>query len=400
MDFAIPEETRALVEAVDAFVRAEVESREAALLARGFRAAEEELEALREGVRARGWWAPPLPRELGGLGLGLLDYALVSEPLGRSLFGHYVFGCQAPDAGNLEILRLHGTEEQKALWLGPLARGEARSCFALTEPDQPGSDPTQIACAAVREGGAYVLDGRKWFASGADGARFAIVMAVTDPAAAPHARASLFVVPTDTPGFRLVRNLPVMGQAGEGWLSHGELELRGCRVGEANRLGGEGAGFRIAQERLGPGRIHHCMRWIGICERAFDLMCARAAGRRVDAAGVLADKQIAQSWVAEGRARIDAARLMVLRAAWTIEREGFAAAREQVSLVKFFTAEVMAEVVDRAIQVHGALGLTSDTPLAFYYAHERGARIYDGPDEVHKLAAARRILARYRGAGR
>ena len=398
MDFAIPDETRALVEAVRAFVRAEVEPREAELLARGFRAAQGELDALRDRVRARGWWAPPLPRDLGGLGLSLLEYALVSEPLGRSLFGHYVFGCQAPDAGNLEILRRHGTEAQKARWLGPLARGEVRSCFALTEPDQPGSDPTQIACAATRQGAEYALDGRKWFASGADGARFAIVMAVTDPAAAPHARASLFVVPTDTPGFRLVRNVPVMGHPGEGWLSHGELELRGCRVPEASRLGAEGAGFRLAQERLGPGRIHHCMRWLGICERAFDLMCARAARRRIDGAGVLADKQITQSWVAECRARIDAARLMVLRAAWTIEREGFAAAREQVSLVKFFTAEVMGEVVDRAIQVHGALGLTSDTPLAFYYAHERGARVYDGPDEVHKLAAGRRILERYRGA--
>jgi alkylation response protein AidB-like acyl-CoA dehydrogenase len=241
-----------------------------------------------------------------------------------------------------------------------------------------------------------VISGRKWFASGADGARYAIVMAVTDPAAAPHARASLFIVPTATAGFRLVRNIPVMAHAGEGWLSHGELELAGCRVPETSRLGPEGAGFRLAQERLGPGRIHHCMRWIGICERAFELMCARAATRRIDGAAVLADKQIAQTWIAECRARIDAARLMVLRAAWTIEREGFAAARDQVSLVKFFTAETLSEVVDRAIQLHGALGVTSDTPLAFYYAHERAARIYDGPDEVHKLVVARRILERYR----
>ena len=166
MDFAIPDDTRALVEAVGAFVRAEVEPREAELLGRGFRAAQGELDVLRDHVRARGWWAPPLPRELGGLGLSLLEYALVSEPLGRSIFGHYVFGCQAPDAGNLEILRRHGTEAQKAQWLGPLARGEVRSCFALTEPDQPGSDPTQIACTAAREGAEYALDGRKWFASG------------------------------------------------------------------------------------------------------------------------------------------------------------------------------------------------------------------------------------------
>ena len=225
MDFAVPDRTRALVEEIGAFVRAEIEPREGDLLGRGFRAAEPELAALRVRVRERGWWAPPFPREIGGLGLGLLDYALVSEPLGRSVFGHYVFGCQAPDAGNIELLRAHGSEAQKREVLAPLLRGGIRTCFALTEPDRPGSDPTQIACAAVREGDGYALTGRKWFASGADGARYAIVMAVTDPAAAPHERASLFVVPTDAPGFRLVRNVPVMGHPGEGWLSHGELEL-------------------------------------------------------------------------------------------------------------------------------------------------------------------------------
>jgi alkylation response protein AidB-like acyl-CoA dehydrogenase/aminoglycoside phosphotransferase (APT) family kinase protein len=323
----------------------------------------------------------------------------VSEILGRSPFGHYVFGCQAPDAGNIELLERHASAEQRARYLLPLVRGEIRSCFAMTEPDSPGSNPTQLRCRARRDGADYVIDGHKWFTTGADGARFAIVMAVTDPAAPAHGRATMILVPTDTPGFRLVRNIPIMGHAGEGHWSHGEVHFESCRVPVANRLGTEGAGFGMAQERLGPGRIHHCMRWIGICERAFDMMCERALGRRLDEQQRLSDQAIVQAWIAECRARIDAARLMVLATAWKADHEGFAAAREEVSLIKFFVAEVMGEVVDRAVQVHGALGLTDDTPLGRYYAHERAARIYDGPDEVHKLAAARRILRRYAAGG-
>jgi acyl-CoA dehydrogenase len=203
-------------------------------------------------------------------------------------------------------------------------------------------------------------------------------------------------VPTSSPGYELVRNIPIMGDVGSGWASHAEIRYTGVRVPVTNRLGAEGAGFMIAQERLGPGRIHHCMRWIGICERAFDTMCARAATRKIDDDKTLATRQIVQAWVAESRAEVDAARLMVLCAAWTIEQKGFQVARDQVSLIKFHVAGVMMKLLDRAIQVHGALGITSDTVLAHYYVHERGARIYDGPDEVHKMVVAKRILDRYK----
>jgi len=395
VDFSIPAESQARVGAIAEFVSAQLLPRETALLAGGFRAAEPELEELRRQVRARGWWAPAVPAELGGLGLSLLEHALVSEVLGLCIFGHYVFGGQAPDAGNIEILHRLGTDEQKSRFLLPLVRGEIRSCFAMTEPETPGSNPTELRCRARRDGPDYVLDGHKWFCSGADGARFAIVMAVSAPEAPPRRRATMFLVPTDTAGFRRVRNVPVMGREGEGWLSHGEIRLEGCRVSASQRLGEEGSGFAAAQERLGPGRVHHCMRWIGICERAFELMVGRATARTIDGEARLADQPLFQATLAECRARIDAARLLVLKAAWTIDHEGFAAAAVEISLVKFFVAEVMGQVVDAALQAHGALGMSDDTPLAFYYAHERAARIYDGPDEVHKLSAGRRILKRH-----
>ena len=397
MDFSIPAESEARLRAIEEFVRRRLLPRETAQLAAGFGASEPELEDLRGQVRARGWWAPAVPAELGGLGLSLLEYALVGEVLGRSIFGHYVFGSQAPDAGNIELLHRLGTEGQKERFLIPLVRGEVRSCFAMTEPESPGSNPTELLSRARRDGREYVLDGHKWFVTGADGARFAIVMAVTDPGAPPRQRATMFLVPTATPGFQRVRNVPVMGRAGEGWLSHGEIRLDACRIPESQRLGAEGGGFAAAQERLGPGRVHHCMRWIGICERAFELMCARASSRTIEGKSRLADQPLFQATLAECRARIDAARMLVLRSAWTIDRAGFAAAAEEISLAKFFVAEVMADVVDAALQAHGALGMSDDTPLAFYYAHERAARIYDGPDEVHKLSAGRRILKRHGG---
>ena len=269
----------------------------------------------------------------------------------------------------------------------------------MTEPDSPGSNPTELTCQAVKDGDDYVIDGEKWFTTSADGAAFAIVMAVTDPTAPRHLRASQIVVPTDTPGFELVRNISIMGHAGEGWMSHGQIKYTGVRVPQANRLGPEGSGFLIAQERLGPGRIHHCMRWLGICERAFDLMCKRAVSRKIDGDRPLGTRQLVQGWIAECRARIDAARLMTLHAAWRIDAEGFHAAHEQVSTIKFFVADVLMEVLDRSIQTHGALGITDDLPLAGWWAHERGARIYDGPDEVHKVSLAKRILKRYGMSG-
>ncbi len=395
MDFALPPHLVPVLDRIDAIITESVLPAEHEVLEQGFVKAGPLLESLRAKVRAAGLWGPNIPKDLGGLGLGLVDHGLISERLGRSPIGHFVFGCQAPDAGNLEVLHKWGSAAQKARWLTPLAAGEIRSCFSMTEPENPGSNPVMLSCTARRDGDDYVIDGHKWFTSGADGAAFAIVMAVTDPDAAPHGRASMIIVPTDTPGFQLVRNIPIMGDAGGGWASHAELRYEGCRVPQSNRLGAEGAGFLIAQERLGPGRIHHCMRWIGICERVFKMMCERAASRKIDDEKTLATRQIVQAWVAEARAEIDASRLLVLNAAWTIENQGFHAARDQVSIIKFFVSDVMMRLVDRAIQVHGALGVTSDTVLAHYWVHERGARIYDGPDEVHKMVVARRILERH-----
>jgi alkylation response protein AidB-like acyl-CoA dehydrogenase len=262
----------------------------------------------------------------------------------------------------------------------------------MTEPECAGSNPVWMKTTAVRDGDQYVINGHKWFTSAADGATFAVVMAVTDPNAEPHRRASQIFVPLDTPGFKLVRNIPVMGHAGDGWPSHSEVRYENCRVPVANLLGKEGAGFEIAQARLGPGRIHHCMRWIGICERSLDLMCERAARRDLAPGDKLGTRQTIQNWIAESRAEINASRLMVLHAAWKIDREGTKAAREEISLIKFYVADVMMRVIDRAIQVHGALGVTDDTVLSYFYRFERGARIYDGPDEVHKSVVAKRIL--------
>jgi acyl-CoA dehydrogenase len=396
MDFSIPEHLRPRLDAARAFIDDEVIPREKELLgADDFTNIEPLLGELRAKVKAKGLWLPQGPKELGGLGLSVLEHGLMSEVLGRTPFGHYVFGCQAPDAGNLEILHQYGSAAQKERWLAPLSRGEIRSCFSMTEPDTPGSNPTELRCLAVRDGDDYVINGKKWFTSSCDGAAFAIVMAVTNPDAPPHARASQIIVPTNTPGFVRVRNIPIMGHAGSGWASHAEVRYEDCRVPQGNLLGAEGAGFLIAQDRLGPGRIHHCMRWLGICERSFDMMCRRALSRRIEGDKPLAHKQIIAAWISESRAEINAARLAVLDAAWRIDHAGFAAARVEISLIKFHVAGVMMRVVDRAIQVHGALGITSDTVLSYYYAHERGARIYDGPDEVHKVSAARRILRAY-----
>jgi alkylation response protein AidB-like acyl-CoA dehydrogenase len=295
----------------------------------------------------------------------------------------------------MEILIQYGSDEQKRRFLEPLARGDIRSCFSMTEPEHAGSSPTWMSTRAARDGDDYVIDGHKWFTSAAEGAAFAIVMAVTNPDAEPHLRASQIIVPAGTPGFTLVRNIPVMGHVGDDYATHAEVRYETCRVPRANLLGQEGAGFVIAQERLGPGRIHHCMRWIGICERAFDLMCRRAASRELSPGKALGTKQTVQDWIAESRAEINASRLMVLKAAWTIEKEGVYAAREEISLIKFYVANVLQRVLDRAIQVHGAMGLTNETPLAYWYAQERAARIYDGPDEVHRSVVAKRILKRY-----
>jgi alkylation response protein AidB-like acyl-CoA dehydrogenase len=377
---------------------------EAGLLHGTFHAAEPALDACRDEVRRRGWWLPQVAAEHGGMGLSLVEFAWLSAVLGRSPVGHYVFGCQAPDAGNLEVLLEFATAEQRERFLAPLLAGAARSCFAMTEPGRAGSNPVWMDTRARRgEGGTgsddngadWVIDGRKWFASGADGAAFAVVMAVTDPEAPRHRRASMFLVPMDTPGLTLVRNVPVMGHAGDGWASHGEIAFSGCRVGAGALLGGEGDGFAMAQARLGPGRIHHCMRWIGVAERSLDLLCRRALDREIAPGEPLARQPTVGEWIAESRAEIDAARLAVLHAAWRIDRDGARAARAEVSAIKFLVANTMLRVVDRAVQTHGALGVSDDTVLSWFYRQERAARIYDGPDEVHKAVVAREVLKGY-----
>ncbi|MBW8876342.1 MAG: acyl-CoA dehydrogenase family protein [Acidobacteria bacterium] len=396
MDFTVSTAVRDLTATVRRFVDEEVLPVERLVLDKGFGAAGVEIERLRGRVREMGLFTPHMPKEWGGGGLPFLDLAPLSEVLGRSLIGHYVFNVQAPDAGNMELLLHHGTPEQKERWLRPLVHGDVRSCFGMTEPEFAGSNPVWLGTTARREGDEYVLDGHKWFTSAADGATFCIVMAVTNPGAAnPYARASQILVPLDAAGFEVVQNLAVMGERGEGWMSHAEIRLDDVRVPAANRIGAEGSGFALAQERLGPGRVHHCMRWLGICERAFDLLCERAARRELSPGKPLGGRQLVQAWVAESRAEIDAARLLVLRTAWRIDREGASATRDDVSLIKFHTAGVLQRVLDRAIQTHGALGLTDATPLAFWWRHERGARIYDGADEVHKTSVAKRILERY-----
>jgi len=398
MDFEISEKMKAVRGMIREFLDKEIIPLEPEFATRDFREMLPVLKEKRDMVKLMELWAPNHPREYGGMGLDLVDHALVSEELGRSPLGHYVFGCAAPDAGNIEILHKYGTPEQKEKYLRPLVEGKIRSCFSMTEVDMPGSNPVMLATTAVKEGGEYVINGQKWYTTGADGASFAIVMAVTNPDAPPYLRASMIIVPVNTPGFNLVRNIPVMGHAGSDFFSHAEILYQSCRVPVGNLLGPEGHGFVIAQERLGPGRIHHCMRWIGICNRAYELMCSRAAQRVISPDGrTLGSRQIVQSWISESAAEIQAARLMTLHAAWKIERYGLKEAREDVSLIKFVVANTLQRVVDRALQVHGGLGMTDDTILAFYFRHERAARIYDGADEVHKMSFAKRVLKGYEG---
>ncbi|NOY43253.1 MAG: acyl-CoA dehydrogenase [Planctomycetes bacterium] len=395
MDFSIPQETKEVLARVREFVTQELYPIEKIDQGKRFGELVPMLHEKRDKVRALGLWQPQVPQEYGGMGLGFLDHAMVSEELARSPYGHYVCGAQAPDAGNIEILIEYGTEAQRERWLQPLLSGESRSCFSMTERDRPGSNPVWMDTTAVREGDDYVINGEKWFTTSADGAAFAIVMAVTNPEAPPHKRASQIIVPTDTPGFSLVRNIPCMGHVGDDWMSHGEIKYDNVRVPVENCLGEEGSGFAIAQSRLGAGRIHHCMRWIGIAERSLDLMCRRAAMREIAPGEALASRQTVQNWIAESRAAIDAARLMVLNAAWKIDNVGARESRIEISTIKFYTARAMLDTVDRAIQVHGALGISDDTVLQSFYRHERAARIYDGPDEVHKRVVARQILKEY-----
>jgi alkylation response protein AidB-like acyl-CoA dehydrogenase len=354
------------------------------------------VEELRREARDADLWAPHLPPEAGGSGSGFLEYAYLNEEIGRSSYAQLIFGCQAPDAGNGEILHLFGTDEQKKRFLEPLVAGTTRSFFGMTEPEVSGSDPTGLQSRAVRDGDEWVINAHKWFSSGADGAGFAIVMVVTDPDAAPHERASMILVPTDTPGYELVRKIPVMGHVGRGWGTHCETRFTDVRVPDGNVLGGVGRGFLLAQKRLGPGRIHHVMRWLGQMQRAFDLMCSYSLQRKAFGEP-LAAKQTIQNWIAESAAEIQACRLMTLQAAQRIDDGD--EARVEISLIKFYAARVLNDVIDRALQVHGGLGMTEDTPLAGMWRQARAGRIYDGPDEVHKMVVARRLLRAYEDGG-
>jgi acyl-CoA dehydrogenase len=393
--FDVSPEFKKILRTVRAFVREELIPLELEFISRGFYAVEPLLNEKRRMVKELGLWLPQVPLAYGGLGLSLFEHGLVSQELGQTPIGHYAFNCQAPDAGNMEILIEHGTPEQQEQFLRPLLNGDIRSCFSMTEPEHAGSNPTTMSTMAVAHHDHYLINGHKWFTSAGDGAAFAVVMVITNPDAGRHNRASQIIVPLDTPGVQRVRNISVMGESGDGWGSHAELRYVDVRVPKANLLGQEGQGFAIAQHRLGPGRIHHCMRWLGICERAFDLMCRYAVTREIAPGRVLADQQTIQNWVAESRAEINAARLMVLETAETIDKQGHYAARDQVSLIKFHVANVLQHVLDRALQTHGGLGMTDDTPIAYWYRHERAARIYDGADEVHRSSVARRILKQY-----
>ena len=351
------------------------------------------LEDLQARVKAMGMWAMFIGPEAGGTGTGFLPYAYVNEILGRSPFAPRAFGCAAPDTGNAEILHQFGTPEQKERWMKPLVAGDIRSCFSMTEPEVSGADPTGLRTRAVRDGDEWVINGHKWFTSGAIGASFAIVMTVTDPEAEQHRRMSQIIVPTDTSGFNIIRPVPVMGET-DG--AHCEIVYENVRVPVTNTLGEPGDGFRIAQRRLGPGRIHHCMRWLGQMQRAFELMCTYALKREAFGS-TLADKQTVQNWIADSAAEIQASRLLTLAAAEKIDHGD--EARAEISIIKFFGAKVLHDVIDRAIQVHGARGVSGDTPLESMYRNARAARIYDGPDEVHRMVVARRILRTFRDGG-
>jgi acyl-CoA dehydrogenase len=357
------------------------------------------LEPLRARVKDAELWAAHLSPELGGQGFGALQLGLLNEVIGRSAFGPTVFGSQAPDAGNAELIAASGTPEQKRRWLEPLLAGEIRSAFSMTEPGTAGSDPTLLETRAERDGAGWVINGRKWFTSNGSVADLLVVMAVSEPDAAPHRRASMFLVPAGADGVEVVRDVPTMedpsGAARRfraGGYGHAEILYRDVRVGPEALLGQSGQGFRLAQLRLGPGRIQHCMRWLGQSQRAFDMLCERAVSRHAFGS-VLAEKGTVQNWVADSAAQILAARLMTLYAAWKIDREGARNARLEISLIKFYGAQVMYDVIDRAVQVHGALGFSTDLPLESMYRNARAARIYDGADEVHRQSAARRILA-------
>ena len=354
------------------------------------------MEGLKAEARRRDLWNLFLPDDRYGAGLTNVEYAPLAEIMGRSpALAPEATNCSAPDTGNMEILAEFGTPEQQDQWLTPLLEGEIRSCFAMTEPDVASSDATNIRSRIERDGDSYVINGRKWWTSGAPNPRtkICIFMGVTDPDADAYRRQSMVLVPMDTPGVSVVRSLPIFGYQGVG-AGEGEVSFEDVRVPVENLLGEEGGGFAIAQARLGPGRIHHCMRAIGMAERAFDLMCTRAISRTAFGKE-LARQGIIQHWIAESRMEIEQARLLVLKAAWLMDTVGKEGAKIEISAIKVAIPKMAQKLIDRAIQVHGGAGVSADFPLAEFYAVGRTLRIVDGPDEVHEMVLARRELKRY-----
>ncbi len=398
MDFAFTDKANALIDQVREFMREEVLPAEAV-----YRQQVEEsgnphfhppiMEELKAKARSAGLWNLFMPDERWGAGLTNLEYAPLAEEMGWSGIGPEVFNCSAPDTGNMEVLARYGTEQQQQEWLVPLLEGEIRSCFSMTEPDVASSDATNIRSSIVREGDEYVINGRKWWTSGAarERCKISIFMGKTNPDAPKHQQQSMILVPLDTPGVENVRTLSVFGyDEGEG---HAEMVFTDVRVPVENILVGEGEGFAIAQGRLGPGRIHHCMRTIGAAERAVELMCDRIAKRETFGKKLM-EHQLIQEWVARSRLEIEQARLLTLKAAWMMDTVGNKAARQEIAMIKIVAPSMALGVIDRAIQAFGGAGVSQDTPLAQMYAGIRTLRLADGPDEVHLMSLARQELKR------
>ena len=390
IDFELPEEIKDVQRKVAAYVKehalpaeAEAAGQEVDYEGEDFKKV---LSRLRDEARAQGIYNPHLPPEWGGLGLGPLGMAIVSQECGVSGLASLGLNAMAPDEGNMHLLLHAGTPEQNEKYLRPLAEGRTRSCFAMTE-QAAGSDPTGIATRAVRDGDDWVLNGEKWFITGAMGAAFAIVVAQTDPDAHARDGYTLFLVDADTPGWNVLREIPVMGTDGPG--GHCEVLVEDCRIPGDSVLGEVGAGYKLAQVRLGPARLAHCMRWIGVAQRALDLAAGRSLTRETFGKP-LARRQTVQNWLADSAIDLYASRLMVLHAAYLIERGD--EYRQEVSMAKVFISEALERVVDRALQVHGSLGYSTDLPLERFYRDARAARIYDGPSEVHRMVIARNLL--------
>ncbi|OGL20118.1 MAG: acyl-CoA dehydrogenase [Candidatus Rokubacteria bacterium RIFCSPLOWO2_12_FULL_71_22] len=398
MDFAPSPRAQALLDRLTTFMERHVYPNERAyaeqIAASGDRHHRPQIvETLKQRAREEGLWNLFLPDPRHGPGLTNAEYAPLAGMMGRVVWASEVFNCSAPDTGNMEILAQFGTPAQQERWLRPLLEGRIRSGFSMTEPTAPGSDPTQLQTRAVRSGDGWVLTGRKWFTTGAMHASVFLVVAVSDPEAPRHRRVSLLLVPADAPGVRIGRSVPVLGHIS----SPGECEVafEDVRVPAADLLGREGEGFAVAQARLGPGRIHHCMRAVGMADRAVELMARRAATRQV-VGGPLAEKQMIQDFIARSRIEVEAARFLVLHAAWTMDTAGKKEAWPAISMAKVLAAQTACRVVDRAIQVHGGLGVTDDVPLAAMWRYARILRIGDGADEVHKAKLAEHELRRWR----